>query len=157
MKTERIEIYGRGFPRGFTHVGRVRRILHANLSGLPKSHFPRLPKEGEILVDIQVDPNGEPYQRGDVVLSVSIDSKAMPELSERRNYEIVQIKSRFTTGNGEPRRSHPSPFSDFLQWHRYALLRPAKTSDSAACAKAVSDRLRALGRQTIDTMMSSRA
>lgn len=122
MKTERIAIHGNGFPNGFTTLGQAIKFSYSKLNGLPRKYFPRQPKDGEILVQLKVDPNGTPYDRGDVILDLSIKSKSQPELAELACYEIVQIKGRFTRGD-----------RDWQSWHRYALLREAKAKDVEAC------------------------
>ena len=124
MKAERVAIYGAKFPNGFSNASRAKRVAHEKLSGLPKSFFPRAPKDGEHLIRVNVDPNGTPYDKGDVLLDLAIESTAFPGLTG--DWEIVQARPRFTTRYD----------GSVSGWFRYLLVKQAKASDAAQCREA---------------------
>lgn len=126
MKSERLAIYGADFPGGFSRVSDARRVSREKLSGLPQSYFPRAPKDGEHLIRVRVDPNGVPYERGDILLGIAIESAAFPNL--RGDWEVVLAKPRYTT-------RHDGGVSG---WYRYLLVRAAKPAD-AARVRAISE------------------
>lgn len=126
MTSERLEIYGREFPKGFQSITNARRVSREKLSGLPASYFPRAAKDGEHLIEVSADPNGVQVERGDILLDLPIDSKAFPGL--RGDWEIVQARPRFTRGN-----------DCWRAYFRYLLVRAAKSAD-AEKARAINSK-----------------
>jgi len=127
MKKDRIELYSQDYPKTFVTCA-LYRVDVSKLSGLPKSYFPREPKDGEHAVKMRVDPNGVQYERGDVMIDMPIESKQFPGL--RGDWEIVQIKTRWTTRYD----------GSVSGWYRYAIVRPAKATDAIAVRAAIAEK-----------------
>lgn len=139
MKAERMAIYGWSFPKRFEGAREAVRRTRDKLGGLPQSYFPRAAKEGEHIIEVGVDPNGTPYERGDILLDLSITSKDIPDLCG--DWEIVQTRPRWT-------RKHSG---EITGWFRYLLIRPAKASEAAKAREIQQAHHRRIAAQTMDS------
>ena len=139
MKPERLALYAARFPKGFASILAIQTYGPQSVIDRKRGkHLPAVAKKpiigGHVCAKLRIDPNGSPYEKGDILLSQSIRD-------ELADWLIVGIGAKFGVNEGDLG----------VSYYQYAVVRRATDTESAPC-RAEDD---AKTKSVMDAMMSS--